>query len=180
MYVLALKQCLCPFCCIFLEKRPKQSNRLIFCRQCGFGKMEKEIITLEDYLMGRDVTYASDFTKGLKDSALVLLARTNHLLFKLGIKSAKVNSGWRPKTLNDSVLGASKTSKHITCEAIDISDIGHEIYDKCQQNIEFLEARGLWLEHKQCTPTWLHLQTISPKSGNRFFKCGICKVCKNT
>jgi hypothetical protein len=32
-----------------------------------------------------------------------------------------------------------------------------------------LRDLGLWMEHPDKTPTWLHIQTVPPGSGNRVF-----------
>lgn len=56
--------------------------------------------------------------------------------------------------------------------ALDFGD-DDELMDKWCMTAEGLAALthiGLWLEHPSATPRWCHVQTVSPRSGNRIFK----------
>lgn len=119
--------------------------------------------------MGRDKLYPSDMNSILIYNATRLLEKVNGLLDDFG-SSRKVNSGWRPKTYNDTVKGASKTSKHITGDAIDLEDADGKLKEWCVFNQDNLIAHGLFMEHPEATPTWVHLQQIPPASGNRIFR----------
>jgi hypothetical protein len=125
------------------------------------------MITIEDYWMGRDKKYPSDLVQAVIDNARILLPRVNLLLDRMG-RTATVNSGWRPITVNKQV-GGSKLSNHITGRAIDLNDDDGSIDLWCMNNLKELEKVGLWLEHPKATPRWTHLQSIQPKSGNRVF-----------
>lgn len=61
-------------------------------------------------------------------------------------------------------------SAHIKAAACDIKDVDGELWNWCMANLHLLEEAGLYLEDKHYTPTWVHFQTIAPKSGNRIFK----------
>ena len=83
-----------------------------------------------------------------------------------------VTSGLRSQEQQDSLISAGKStaskSKHLTGQAADIHDDG-DIKDWANANVPLLEATGLWCEAFTSTPTWVHFQTVPPKSGNRFF-----------
>jgi hypothetical protein len=125
------------------------------------------MITMEDYWMGRDKKYPGDMTQQIRDNVNILLPRVN-LLMDIAGKVGKVNSGWRPATVNKQVGGSLK-SNHITGRAIDLNDDDGSIDEWCMNNLKELEKVGLWLEHPSKTPRWCHLQSISPRSGNRVF-----------
>lgn len=60
-------------------------------------------------------------------------------------------------------------SKHLSGEAVDISDPKRELQAWCKANVAVLEAANLWCEDFSATPNWVHFQSIAPKSGKRFF-----------
>lgn len=125
------------------------------------------MLTITQYLMGRDKKYAQDYTAELEKNAKVLLDQVNALLKELGVENATVSSGWRPASLNATIPNASKTSAHITCQAVDIADVGQKI--SSQITDELLEKFGLWMENPTRTPTWCHLQIRPIRSGMRIF-----------
>lgn len=133
------------------------------------------VITLEDYF--RKVSYIETPSTKVKDNATQLLSKVNILLAyaaKDGVECAepinlKVNSGWRPRLYNETVVGAAPNSKHISGEAVDLADPDGELDDWCMKNQRILEDLGLWLEHPGSTKSWTHLQSIPPRSGNRVF-----------
>lgn len=130
-------------------------------------------ITLDEYYMGRDKKFASDLTDDLKKNAIDLLERVNQLLeHHAGFKDSEliVSSGWRPPAVNAVTGGASRRSKHMTCQAIDLSDRNRRISKWCLDNLSRLEEEGLYLEDPAHTPTWCHLQSVPPKSKRRVFK----------
>jgi uncharacterized protein YcbK (DUF882 family) len=60
-------------------------------------------------------------------------------------------------------------SKHLTGQAIDISDPDGSLMDWCLANVTVLEDAKVWLEERDEQPR-VHFQTVPPKSGKRFFK----------
>jgi uncharacterized protein YcbK (DUF882 family) len=58
-------------------------------------------------------------------------------------------------------------SNHLSGRAVDIFDPDGALMKFCLNNVELLERAGLWCEAG--TDTWVHFQTIAPKSGRRFF-----------
>ncbi len=125
------------------------------------------MITLEQYFMGRDKTYAKELTNEYISNAKSLLEKVNGLLAAYG-KFPSVNSGWRPPTVNKAVGGALR-SNHMICRAIDLNDDDGNLDKWCTNNLPLLEKFGLYLEHPSKTPRWCHLQDVRPKSGNRVF-----------
>lgn len=133
------------------------------------------MITLDDYYMGRDKTYATELTDEIRQNAVITVERVNALLKAFG-EDRKVNSGWRPAEVNASTSGSAKRSKHMTGQACDLSDVDGRLDKFCMANLDKLKEIGLWLEHPSATKTpgrfgegWCHVQIVPPKSGNRVF-----------
>jgi hypothetical protein len=127
------------------------------------------MITLEQYYMGRDKTYASELTGELRTNAGITVTKANALLVMFG-QDRGVHSGWRPKAVNQATPGAAKLSNHMICKAIDIADEDGKLDAYCVANQEILAGLGLWLENPDSTQGWCHVQTVAPHSGNRIFK----------
>jgi Peptidase M15 len=124
------------------------------------------MITLEEYLMGRDVQYP--ISDQFRENAQKTVEAANSLLSVLGLVRG-VRSGYRPKEINAQIKGAAPDSKHMTCQAIDIEDNDGKLKSLCLKNLIALEHLNLWMEAPEATPTWVHVQIISPKSGHRVF-----------
>jgi hypothetical protein len=127
------------------------------------------ILTLSDYFMGRDLTHAVELDAALHSNACVIVSRVNELLRLTGMTAARVNSGWRPHSINAAIAHASPRSRHLTCQAIDLGDADGALDAWCMQHLDRLQALGLWLEHPDATPGWCHVQTVPPRSGRRVF-----------
>jgi hypothetical protein len=139
------------------------------------------MITLQQYWMGRDLEYAADLTAEIEANAQTLLERVNLLLEKAAADGVipdldattgtQVGSGWRPKTLNDTIPNAGKTSNHIIGLAVDLRDLPPEraLARWCLRNGALMEEVGLWMEDPKWTPSWVHLQSRPPKSGKRVY-----------
>lgn len=128
--------------------------------------MTSQLITLEEYYMGRDEHYPP--TDVLRANALDTVRKANQLLVSCEIQRG-VRSGYRPASINAKVPGAALYSKHITCQAIDIEDNDGKLKSWCLKNLNILEDIGLWMESPESTPSWCHVQTLAPKSGHRVF-----------
>jgi len=131
-------------------------------------------MTLSDYWMGRDKQYSQELTPDIVRNAEVTVQRANMLLseFRFDTKDSeirKVNSGWRPAAVNAATPNAALKSKHMTGQAVDISDPEGDLDTWCMAHLEVLDRLQLWLEHPGSTKGWCHVQTIAPKSGNRVF-----------
>jgi hypothetical protein len=127
------------------------------------------MITLKDYLMGRDKEYPLDVLQA--QNAAELLARVNWLFGSLEIH-AKVSSGYRPSAINKKIGGA-KMSTHAVCAGIDIIDPYGFLAAKMLDHLDLLEECGLWLEDPRYTKSknshggWIHLDLRKRK--NRVF-----------
>ncbi len=60
-------------------------------------------------------------------------------------------------------------SCHLTGQAIDVWDADGKLKAWIKENLGALERAGLWCEHFDDTPDWVHFQSVPPKSGRRFF-----------
>jgi uncharacterized protein YcbK (DUF882 family) len=114
------------------------------------------MITLEDYLMGRDKLYPEELeTNNVLENATVFLEQVNLFLTMIGIEG-KVRSGWRPHKINRQV-GGSPNSYHIVGRAIDLVDVQGAIKEAVAAHPTELRVCNLWMEHPSKTPTWCHL-----------------------
>lgn len=116
------------------------------------------LLTLDSYLMGRNLTHKDEYSGQLEANALDLIKRVNNLLNDLRIDAIKVSSGWRPSAIN-ARAGGAKRSLHMQCKAVDLMD--HDGLIKCAilSHPEKLLEYGLWMEHQDSTPGWCHLDT---------------------
>lgn len=128
------------------------------------------MITLTDYFMGRDAAYPLAMTPQIEKNAQLTVSLANALLVRFG-EGRRVNSGWRPATVNAVTRGAAVNSKHITAQAIDLADPEGDLDDwlMSHEGQEAMIELGLWHEHPAATKGWAHLQTVPPRSGNRTF-----------
>ena len=110
---------------------------------------------------GRDTEYAEELTDEIRRNAEVTLAKVNELLERSGFKSIdSLNSGWRPRAVNEATSNAGAASRHITGQAVDLPDVDRTLATWCVDNVDDLAAVGLWMEDPRWTPTWVHLQEI--------------------
>lgn len=123
-------------------------------------------ITPQEVLMGRDQEFPlSDELKQNLDKLLIALNKFRAFYGKPMI----VSSGYRPGRFNVTAGGA-KQSNHEICLACDFKDLDGSLDQWCLDHPEILENCGLYQEHPDSTPKWLHLQLKAPKSGNRVFR----------
>lgn len=59
-------------------------------------------------------------------------------------------------------------SRHLSGQAVDISDPDGTLYEWCIENLPLLEETGLWIEEKDSEKR-VHFQSVAPKSGKRVF-----------
>lgn len=149
---------LCRFDGFFMDAHPELYN-WIKCRICTYSRLEKPLITLEKYLMGRDKDdrYKAEYSQEIEKNAQDLLDKVNLLLSKLEIKNCEVTSGWRPSAVNSKISGAAKKSLHMIGKAVDIKDENDELKQKIMDNIDLLSECQLWMEHPDSTKGWCHL-----------------------
>lgn len=142
--------------------------------------MTYEVITLEQYYMGRDQLFPGYVTPEYEANARELLTRVNAVLYyakqdnvEPGIDEVTGNfvaSGLRTPAINDRTKNAAIGSSHLTCEGIDLQEV---LYRKLArwslQNQDILVEHDLWMEDPRWTPTWVHWQSRPPKSGRRIY-----------
>jgi hypothetical protein len=145
------------------------------------------MITRIDYFTApdgtrRDVKYAADMTPMIEENAEVTVSKANLLMARYvqstgDTRARKVNSGWRPPSVNASTPNASATSRHMTAEAIDIEDSDAKLDAWLMSAVgeAVLIELGLWHEHPlnsdgtPATPGWAHCQSVPTRSGARHF-----------
>ena len=154
---------------------------------CGYRKV-KRFISVNDYFMcrtsnrnhpayGRDFRYVpgykEDWTPEIQKNAENLVLLVNSLFTEIEILTGKeitlnITSGWRPSKYNKEIGGALY-SNHQKGLAIDLADLGNKKFNLLEINKGLLKMRGMAMEHKSATRSWLHLQSVLPKSGNLIF-----------
>lgn len=140
------------------------------------------MITIDDYLMGR----GRGLPPTLGANAMETILRANMLLshYRSHCPDAahpQVASGYRTPEINAGIAGAAPGSLHMTCEAIDLTDLPSLIDGRmrvrplarwCLANLHVLADLDLWMEDPRATTgnrSWVHVQTRPPKSGLRVF-----------
>lgn len=117
---------------------------------------------------------ASDFTPEVCFNAGQLIEKINALGYPLPkvfssclrSKAAQIRI-YKDKGITD-ISKIPLSSAHITGKAVDIADDG-SLQKWILSNVKKLEEQGLYCEDFGSTPTWVHLQSVAPKSGKRFF-----------
>jgi len=133
------------------------------------------MIDLEAFYCGRDEAYVDELTDEIRANAQDTLARTNRLLGRAGFQHVcSVNSGWRPRQVNEATPNAASSSQHLSGRAIDLPDPDRTLAAWCVNHLEVLAEIGLWMEDPRWTydaagDHWVHLQIVPPKSGRRVF-----------
>lgn len=133
------------------------------------------MIDLKTFYNGRDGAYRDELTDEIRRNAEDTVAKANELLKRAGFKHVcSVNSGWRPKQVNEATPNASKTSHHLVGKAIDLPDPDRTLAAWCVANPDALAEIGLWMEDPRWTydengEHWVHVQIVAPKSGRRVF-----------
>lgn len=84
-------------------------------------------------------------------------------------REAHMTSGYRSPEYNKTIKGAAVNSNHMSGKAIDISDSDKALAKFCIIKQQLLADYGLWCEDPRTTPTWVHFQSVPPKSGKRFY-----------
>lgn len=108
--------------------------------------------------------------KTLPDGVISNLMELRARLNQLGFKPPRVFTCTYRSPEHNAKVGGAKKSNHLTGCACDIADSDGKLKDYIRMNIELLEECDLYVEDFDSTPTWVHLQSVSPKSGRRIFK----------
>jgi len=128
-----------------------------------------KLLTLEDLITSSgkypERANSPELTAELKANGADLVKRINNLLKDIYTIDVKVSSGFRPSSVNSTILNAAKRSLHMTLKACDISDPQGKLRDILLKNVDeksnssddVLTKYGLWLENPQATKGWIHL-----------------------
>lgn len=124
------------------------------------------MIHLTEYLKGR--IKVEDIDELTMRHIVRLLSKMNVVRY-LYNEPMIVTSGYRSPEYNVKI-GGSANSAHCTGQAIDILDKDGKLKKWVESNISLFQELGLYMEHFDHTPNWVHFTTRRPKSGSRFFK----------
>ena len=126
------------------------------------------MISHEGFWRGRDRSHAAELTTEIRANAEDVINKVNELLKRAGL-DRDATSGWRPAAVNAGIAGAAKRSNHMLGKAVDVADADRKLSQFVNANVKLLEELGLWCEATSATPSWVHFQTVPPRSGRRFF-----------
>lgn len=124
-----------------------------------------------------EITRGQEIPEEYKENLNILLERLNKLRTLWG-KPMIVTSGFRTMESHiqiykdKGITDLSKIpmqSKHLYCQAVDISDPDFKLTEFCKENDSDMEEIGIWFEDDMSVKR-LHIQIIPPKSNNRWFK----------
>lgn len=115
-----------------------------------------------------------DFTSEINSNVRELVKRINSLGY---VPPMYFSSCLRSKERHKQIYlnkGVSEDkipwgSRHLTGQAADIADPNGELRRWLNTTVIPWDKIGLWVEHPDYTPGWIHFQSVPPKSGNRFF-----------
>jgi len=133
------------------------------------------LIDLKTFYNGRDESFRVELTDEICANARDTVAKANQLLERAGFAHIRsVNSGWRPRKINNATPNAVPGSHHLSGSAIDLPDPDRTLARWCVNHLEILAEIGLWMEDPRWTydasgDHWVHLQIVPPKSGRRVF-----------
>lgn len=128
------------------------------------------MITLDEYFHDSVMNFAYLPTDTDRERADDLLTRVNALLEDFG-EMRDVRSGHRTRDKSLKLIAAGYKAalggNHEKCFAVDVVDNDNDL--DVYLTDEMLTSYGLYREHPDATDTWVHLQSVPPKSGNRTF-----------
>lgn len=130
-----------------------------------------------DLILRQEILEGKNCPPQYEKNLLELLIKINKVRDAFG-RPMIVTSGFRSledhkriyKKNIEQGLYVPMSSKHLSCQAVDISDPKKVLQRWCHSNENLLAEIGLWMEDFSYTPTWIHFQTIPPTSNRRFFK----------
>lgn len=133
------------------------------------------MLTVKKLLNGYDESM--QFKKEVTPELLTNLQKTadiiNEFLIHVGVREdqVKLTSGWRPLAVNEATANSAKKSNHILGLAVDLKDPFNNLFNAFmkEENLSKAKELGLYFENPRHTSTWVHIQIVAPKSGNRVF-----------
>lgn len=115
------------------------------------------------------------------ENLMVLLVKINRLREAYG-KPLRVTSGYRSMAKHLAIYAAKgitdqakipMKSNHLLGKAVDVvpvDDTIEQFHAFILANEPLLIEIGLWIEDLAYTKSWVHLQSVPPRSGKRFFQ----------
>jgi uncharacterized protein YcbK (DUF882 family) len=107
------------------------------------------------------------------ESNLLTLCRRLNIIREAWGKPMIITSGLRDQKHQDNLIksGLSKATKsrHLIGAAADVLDEDGTLKAWLRAHPEILGTAGLWCEHWDATPTWVHFQIVPPASGSLWF-----------
>jgi hypothetical protein len=151
--------------------------------------LQPRVITWSQYMRGRDVVYAAECTIEIRRNAQHTIEVGNAVLeaaARDGVDLSRVpdicHSGWRPRAINlalELTANAAHGSPHIdanaatwgTCPRTGASRAGRsptpkKLYEAGVRGIERPQWTVVLDSAGKVIDAWLHIQTVSAKSGN--------------
>ncbi len=132
------------------------------------------MISLSELLSGNDY---NSLTPAIQSNLQDLLIRVNKIRSAYG-KPMFVTSGLRSMKHHleiytaKGIYGTSRIpmkSRHLSGQAVDFSDPKQELQNWIKANEPILVDAGLYCESFCFTTNWVHVQSVAPLSGRRFF-----------
>jgi hypothetical protein len=151
--------------------------------------LQPRVITWSQYMRGRDVVYAAECTIEIRRNAQHTIEVGNAVLeaaARDGVDLSRVpdicHSGWRPRAINlalELTANAAHGSPHIDANAADLGDVPEDrrlarwalanskkLYEAGVRGIERPQWTVVLDSAGKVIDAWLHIQTVSAKSGN--------------
>jgi hypothetical protein len=110
---------------------------------------------------------SDECTSEVRIKAADLAERVSRLVDHLGIKPI-ISSGFRTTEANRKA-GGSRSSAHLSGEAVDLEDKDGKIAILINARPDLLATYDLYMENTNYTSKWVHLQTRPTLSGRRIF-----------
>lgn len=108
-----------------------------------------------------DRAKSAECTQETKDNVAKLIVAVNSLLEDLGITEVKVSSGFRTASANAALPNSAKKSNHCLGRAVDLEDKDGALKALVLAKPDLLHKHQLWMESKESTPTWMHLDNAN-------------------
>jgi len=133
------------------------------------------MLTVKKLLNGYDeyMQFKKEINEELLSNLKDLADKVNEFLNHVGLRADQIviNSGFRPQAVNEATANSAKKSNHILGLAVDLKDPFNNLFNAFmkEENLSKAKELGLYFENPRHTSTWVHIQIVAPKSGNRVF-----------
>lgn len=124
-----------------------------------------DVLTSHGKYPGREKS--DECSSEVRIKAADLAERVSRLVDHLGIKPI-ISSGFRTTEANRKA-GGSRSSAHLSGEAVDLEDKDGSLDAAIDADPSVLDTYDLYREHPHYTPGWCHLSTRKTLSGRRTF-----------